>query len=174
MENPEESAKPPKRPRTSRQQDIRNLLAGKEEENHVKGHHDHPQDSTQAPKPTKVHLGPEEKIELEDWEEKFREHIEQTKKMEKEAEERIERKLKKESSWQLLRECTTFLKENEKGWKIEDQKNCKEAKKTRLKRAEQQKKETLSTLQQKKITESWSRLPGHEQRRCKIENGWRK
>ena len=85
--------------------------------------------------------------------------------MEKEAEERIERKLRKESSWQLLRECTTFLKENEKSWKIEDQKNCKEAKNIRLKRAEQQRKEKLSNLQQKKITESWSRLPGHEQRR---------
>jgi hypothetical protein len=46
----------------------------------------------------------------------------------------------------------------EKGWKEEDQQNCKEARNTRLKMAERLKKETLANLQQRKKTESWKRL----------------
>jgi hypothetical protein len=40
------------------------------------------------------------------WEEKFRAHIEETNRLEKEREDKIERADKKEQSWQLLRECT--------------------------------------------------------------------
>ena len=99
--------------------------------------------------------------------------MEETKKLEREAEELKERKEKKESSWQLLKECTRYLKENEPKWKTEEEKYCKEAKNTRLKRAAQQKKETLKSLQQKKITESWKRLPEHERRKLE-ENETRK
>ena len=108
-------------------------------------------------------------MELIDWEEKFKSHIEETKRLEKETEDRIERSEKREQSWQLLRECTRFLRENEKGWKEENERNCKVAKNTRLRKAEKQKLETLKNLQQKKITESWKRLPEHERRRLEKE-----
>ena len=49
------------------------------------------------------------------------------------------------------------MQENEKRLKEEDDKNCKVAKNIRLRRAEQQKVETLKNLHQKKITESWNR-----------------
>ena len=41
--------------------------------------------------------------------------------MEKEREAKIEEKEKKERSWELLRLCTSYLKENEKSWKIEEE-----------------------------------------------------
>jgi hypothetical protein len=43
------------------------------------------------------------------------------------------------SDWELLRECTRFLKEYEKNWKQEEDKNCKVAKNTRLRKAKEQK-----------------------------------
>ena len=39
--------------------------------------------------------------------------------MDKIREEQIEKADKKEKSWELLRECTAFLKENEKSWVME-------------------------------------------------------
>ena len=80
-----------------------------------------------------------------------------------------ERKEKKESSWQLLKECTRYLKENEPKWKTEEDKYCKEAKNTRLRRAAQQKKDTLHSLQQKKISETWKMLPESERRKMEKE-----
>ena len=56
-----------------------------------------------------------------------------------------------------------------KGWKEENERNCKVAKNTRLRKQEKQKLETLKNLQQKKITESWKRLPEHERRRLEKE-----
>ena len=88
--------------------------------------------ATLHPQP-KVFYDRVEEVELdEDWEEKFRKHMEETKRLEREAEELKERKEKKESSWQLLKECTRYLKENEPKWKTEDDKYCKEAKNTRV------------------------------------------
>ena len=56
---------------------------------------------------------------------------------------------KKEKSWQLLRECKRYLKENEKNWKGEEDKNCKVAINIRLRRSQTQKAETLQRLTQK-------------------------
>ena len=138
---------------------------------------EHPQKKEEQPPTTaqpKVFYGREEEVELdEDWEEKFRKHMEETRRLERESEELKERKEKKENSWQLLKECTKYLKENEPKWKTEEEKNCKEAKNTRLRRAAQQKKETVQKLQQKKqqqkITETWKLLPASERKRLEKE-----
>ena len=82
---------------------------------------------------------------------------------------RIERAEKKETCWQILRECKRYLEENDKNWKTEDDKNCKEAKNIRLKRSEKQKADTLNRLTQKKITEKWNRLLAHEKRHLEQE-----
>ena len=50
--------------------------------------------------------------ELVDWEEKFRKHQLETIELEKEREARIEESEKKEKSWEMLRVCTSYLKEN--------------------------------------------------------------
>ena len=89
--------------------------------------------------------------------------------MEREKDSLIETAQKKENSWELLRECTRYLKENEKNWKLEGDKNSKTAKNTRLKQAEVQKAATLARLTQKKITETWRKLPDHERRHLLAE-----
>ena len=102
--------------------------------------------------------------ELVNREENFRRHIEETRRLDKEREDLIEEAQKKEKSWELLRVCTTYLKENEKNWKQEDDKNYKLAKNIKLKQAETQKAATLSRLTQSKITETWNKLPKDERK----------
>ena len=63
--------------------------------------------------------GEERDAEVVDWEEKFKEHLEETRKLERDRQEKIEQAEKKENSWALLRECTSFLRENEKNWKFD-------------------------------------------------------
>ena len=76
-----------------------------------------------------VHYGPEHHDqELVNWEEIFRLHVEETKRLDREKDSLIETAQKKETSWELLRECTRYLKENEKNWKLEEDKNSKIAK----------------------------------------------
>jgi hypothetical protein len=55
---------------------------------------------------------------------------------------------KKEKSWELLRECTSFLKQNEKTWMIDLE---KPQLKRRLELARIQKEETLMKVKQQKI-----------------------
>ena len=73
-----------------------------------------------------------------------------------------------EKSWELLRECTSFLRENEKKWLLDGdtakQKTKAENKKRRLEIAKIQKEETLQRLRQKKIKETWNKLPECEKR----------
>ena len=87
--------------------------------------------------------------------------------MNKERVEKIERAQRKEKSWELLRESTRYLKQNEQSLKIENEKNCKESKNARLKRAEQQRVETVTKIRQKKLTESWNRLPEEGKKKLK-------
>ena len=58
--------------------------------------------------------------------------------MEREREERIEKKEKQEKSWELLRHCMAYLKEHEKTWKIE-----KEERMTLKKRKEEKDKKKI-------------------------------
>ena len=107
--------------------------------------------------------------ELVDWATIFKAHMEETRRMNREREEKIEKAQKKEKSWELLRECTNYLKENEKAWKQEQNKYCKEAKSTRLRRAENKRKETLTKIRQQKIQETLKKLPEMEKKRLKQE-----
>ena len=98
------------------------------------------------------------------WEDKFREHIEETERQNREREEKIERAEKMEKSWELLRECMAYLKENEKSWKRdEDDRQTERRRKEQQNRAKQKaalwkdKRETQMT-----ITETWKKLPEHE------------
>ena len=78
--------------------------------------------------------------------------MEETRRLDKIREEQIEKADKKEKSWELLRECTRYLKEHEKNWKQEEDKDCKIAKNISLKNAEIQKAATLARIAQNKIT----------------------
>ena len=107
-------------------------------------------------------------MEMINWEEIFHKHLEETRKLERERQEKIEKAEQKEKSWELLRECTSFLKENEKSWKFDRDmpklKKKQEDKERKLTLARIQKEETLRKLKQKKITETWKKLPEHEKR----------
>ena len=69
----------------------------------------------------------------------------------------------------MLRECTTFLKENEKVWKREGEETSKMVKNTRLRPAQEQKHSTLTRTTQKKITKTWKKIPEHERRHLLAE-----
>ena len=170
LDDQEEQAPPAKRHNTSRTQDITELFTQQEKTQPGVQEQEESQETNKSQTtPPTVYYGQEEEVEMTNWEENFRAHIEETNRLEKEGEDKIERADKKEQSWQLLRECTRFLRENEKCWKEEENKNCKAAKNNRLNRAENQKVETLRKVQQKKITESWNRLPENEKKRLEQE-----
>ena len=115
-----------------------------------------------------IYYGEEEEVELINWEEEFKKHLEETKRMNSEREEKIERAAKMEKSWELLRECSNFLRDNEKKWLIDGettkQKTKAENKARRLELARIQKEETAQKLRQKRINETWNRLPECEKR----------
>ena len=115
-----------------------------------------------------IYYGETQDIETVNWEEVFKKHLEETARINKEREEKIERAQKQEKSWELLKECIGFLKENEKAWKIEEDERLterqKKEKKNQLKQLEKQKREEQSKKEtQRKITETWQKLPEHEQ-----------
>ena len=47
--------------------------------------------------------------------------LEETARIVKERKDRIEEAEKQEKSWELLRECVGYIKENKKAWKREDE-----------------------------------------------------
>ena len=59
-----------------------------------------------------IFYGETETVELIDWEEIFKQHQEETARLEKERQERIEGAEKQEKSWELLRECIGYIKDN--------------------------------------------------------------
>ena len=101
-----------------------------------------------------------------DWESIFTKHLEETRRLENEKQEQIELANKKEKSWELLRECTSFLKQNETTRKIDLEKphlkKKQEDKQRRLELAIIQKEETLMKVKQQKITSTWKLLQEHE------------
>ena len=96
------------------------------------------------------------------WEERIREHRDLIDKENRERENRIEEAEKKEKSWELLRECRNFLKENVPTWKeekggkhLEDKEKDK-----RLAKGKEKKLAFIhENLVQKKVTEIWEKLP---------------
>ena len=56
-----------------------------------------------------IYYGENEEVELTNWEEMFKNHVEETKMLEKVREEKIEKADKKEKSWELLRVCLVML-----------------------------------------------------------------
>ena len=123
---------------------------------------------------TGIYHGQEQEVELVDWEEIFKNHIAETRRLENERIEKKERSEKKEKIWELLRECTRFLKENEKTWKIEehDRKSERQQKEDKNKRLQIAKSKTSNfqtrTIQQK-ITQTLKLLPEHERRKVLAE-----
>ena len=82
--------------------------------------------------------------------------------MERDRQELLERAERKEKSWELLRECTSFIKQNEKNWKFNEKPKVKqkqENKNRRLALAKIQKEDTMRNLRQQRIFETLKRLP---------------
>ena len=117
-----------------------------------------------------------EKVEfMQNWEERIHQHREEIDKENKEREKRVEEKEKKEKSWELLRQCRDYLKENEKNWKIEmterERKRIQEEERERrLARAEAKKGDAQRKLIQTKMTDSLRKLPQMERERILQEN----
>ena len=109
-------------------------------------------------------------FEIINWEEIFHKHLEENREIERARQEKIEKKEKKEQSWQLLRECRNFLRENEKTWKFIENEKPKlkkkaEEKNKRLTLAKIQKEETMKRIKQTKISSAWKKLPEIEKKR---------
>lgn len=64
--------------------------------------------------------GEAEELEMVNLDEAFKQHIEERKRLNKEKGELLERKKKKQKSWEMLRTCGEFIKENENKWKVEE------------------------------------------------------
>ena len=56
-------------------------------------------------------------MEIIDWEAIFSEHRKKVEEENSALEERLDEVKKKEASWELMRLCTSFLKENDTKWK---------------------------------------------------------
>ena len=115
--------------------------------------------------------GPEEEVELTDWQEAFKDHILETRRLEREKLELKQRAEKKEQSWELLRQCTQFLKENESKWKNEEEdrkteKQRKEEKNRRCQKANTQSETIGNQVRQQKIEKSMKLLPEHARMRA--------
>ena len=110
-ENPEQPKR--KKPRTSR--DIREMMNGESQEETAEEKVEMQEKRQEQENPTNkgIFYGEEREVELINWEVEFERHVRETREAEKERENQIERKTKKEKSWELLRECTKFLRENE-------------------------------------------------------------
>ena len=108
----------------------------------------------------------------EDWERRIREYRRDLERERVEDEERKEKATKKEKSWELFRECKRFIKENGGRWRVckeekemvEDEKRKKE----RFGKIGKKKLEMKENLIQKKLAETWSRLP--EKEKVKFRN----
>ena len=87
---------------------------------------------------TGVYYGETVEVEKVNWEEVFEKHTQETLRLEREREERIERKEKQEKSWELLRECVKYLKENEKVWKRDEDNQLSERQRKEIKNKEKQ------------------------------------
>ena len=116
-----------------------------------------------------VHYGQEHAVELVNWEEEFKAHVQETKRPQQESETRIEKAQKSEKSWELLKECTRYLKENDKSWKQEGESNSKNSKTKRLKAAQEQKQETLTRTRQRKMEETWKKITKERQQILQAE-----
>ena len=98
-------------------------------------------------------------MELVNWEEEFKAHVQETKRLQQESETRIEKAQKSEKSWELLKECTRYIKENDKSWKKEGDSNNKNNKAKRLKAAQEQKQKIITMVRKSKIEETWNKIP---------------
>ena len=108
----------------------------------------------------------------EDWERRIREYRRDLERERVKDEERKEKAKKKEKSWELFRECKRFIKENGGRWRV-----CKEEKemveeekrkKERFGKIGKKKLEMKEKLIQKKLAETWLRLP--EKEKVKFRN----
>ena len=170
---PEEAEAGPEKKRLKKS-DIRDLFRRQEKVEEEKQEREEEPEKLEG-----VYYGETEEVEMTDWEELFRKHREETVRLEKEQEERIARAEKQEESWQLLRECIGYIKENEKAWKreVEDglTERQKKEKKNKLKQEERKKQESDSVKQiQRKITSTWKLIPEHEQRQLMKEEETRR
>ena len=110
-----------------------------------------------------------EEVEVINWDEAFKQHLEESARLQQEIDERLEAQNKKKQSWELLRTCVDFIKTNEKIWKIEEEERLTvRQRKERLNKKNQLEKKFKETAKEKetttKITKIWQRLPEHEKR----------
>ena len=65
-------------------------------------------------------FGEQDPWELMDWEGKMLQHREEMRAEENDRDERKERATNLEKSWELMRMCTRYIRENNKNWKDEE------------------------------------------------------
>ena len=86
-------------------------------------------------------------------------HREEMREEEKDREERKERASNLEKSWELMRMCTQYIRENNKNWKDEETEKRKgqedlDRKEERLAKIAEKRGKTKATAIQRKITET--------------------
>ena len=103
-------------------------------------------------------------MEILDWDALIYKHRESIRKEERERKEKQEKAEKKKASWELLRMCRDFIKENERSWKNDQKKRDleSESKNQKVKRVEkvaEKKKIIREKTLQKRLLENWLILP---------------
>ena len=110
-----------------------------------------------------------------DWDERFAGYRKELEKEENETTERVERAAMKTASWELMRLCRNFVKENGTLWKDgEEERKREKDKRERLSKVAIKKDDRRSKMLQKKLTETWLHLPEKERERYRGEEERRK
>ena len=112
--------------------------------------------------------------ELIDWERKMQQQRDEMREEEKDREERKERASNLEKSWELMRMCTQYIRENNKNWKDEGTQNRKrqedlERKEERLTKIAERRGKIKATAIQRKITETILKIPETDRRTLQQE-----
>ena len=111
-----------------------------------------------------------DKFEIYDWDKKMAEYRREIEKEEMEKNLRVEKARKMEKSWELLRMCRDFMRENAREWSeqrdLEEKRKGEEERKTdRLEKCNREKEKLQKKIIEEKISAALSSLPREERER---------
>ena len=106
-------------------------------------------------------------LEILDWDALISKHRERIRKEERDRKEKQENAEKKKASWELLRMCRDYIKENGRSWKTDQRKrdfenNSQNQKMKRLEKVAEKKEKIREKALQKRLLENWLILPEKE------------
>ena len=118
----------------------------------------------------------ESSMEILDWDALISKHRERIRKEEKDRKEKQEKAEKKKASWELLRMCRDYIKENGRSWKADQRKRdlkneSHNQKMIRLEKVAEKKERIREKTLQKRLLENWLILPEKEKNKYRRYGG---